>query len=86
MQHDIDRFKLAFGKRLMSARKGVGLSQRELAELCDCTRETISFIERGVHGPRFDLLLKLSNAVRTPVRELFKDQEPLQEPLQEPVL
>jgi len=64
--------KVQFGQRVRFLRRAAGLSQDELAEACGCSVETISFIERGVHGPRFDLLSRLAAALRVPVFELFR--------------
>ncbi|MGH1374415.1 MAG: helix-turn-helix domain-containing protein [Cellvibrionaceae bacterium] len=63
--------KLKFGLNVKALRTQQGLSQESLADLCDCSIETISHIERGIHGPRFDLLEKLASALECPVRDLF---------------
>lgn len=64
--------KIQFGQRLRTIRNNNDVSQETLAQLCDCSVETISHIERGIHGPRFDMLEKLSKALKTPVFELFR--------------
>lgn len=63
--------KQQFGKRVQEARKRRGLTQEQLAELVDTTRDTIRNIENGVHGPRFGLLEKIANALDVEPRELF---------------
>jgi len=63
--------KKSFGIRLKSVRQAQNLTQEQLANQVDVTIETISFIERGIHSPRFDLLEKLAKALNTPVHEFF---------------
>lgn len=65
------QLKRDFGKRLSQIRKDQRITQEHLAQLCDCSTESISHIERGLHGPRFDMLLQLSKALNTPIHELF---------------
>lgn len=64
--------KSQFGQRVRFLRRAADLSQDELAEACGCSVETISFIERGIHGPRFDLLERLAAALGRPVADLFR--------------
>lgn len=64
--------KKQFGQRLRTIRNSKEVSQETLAQLCDCSVETISHIERGIHGPRFDMLEQLSKALKTPVFEFFR--------------
>lgn len=64
--------KTQFGQRLRTIRNNQDISQETLAQFCDCSVETISHIERGIHGPRFDMLEKLSKALKIPVIEFFR--------------
>ncbi len=66
-----DELKLRFGYRLSGLRRDREITQAELAEACGVSEETISRIERGVFGPRFELLDKLACALGLPVAELF---------------
>ena len=63
--------KKEFGKRLKALRKAKGLSQGELAGILDCDLTTISKIERGIHGPRFDLFEHLIIALGAHPRDFF---------------
>ena len=63
--------KKKFGLRLKAIRTDRGMTQEQLAELLDVTIDTISKIERGVHGPRFELLEKIARALRAPVNVFF---------------
>lgn len=64
--------KKKFGLRLKTIRTDRGLTQEQLAELLDVTIDTVSKMERGVHGPRFELLEKIARALRTPVNVFFQ--------------
>ena len=63
--------KQKFGKRLQALRKVSGLTQEQVAQATNLTIESISNIERGVHGPTFDNLEKIAAAVNVEVKELF---------------
>ena len=63
--------KSNFGKRLQKIRKYKGFTQSQLAEAMDLSIEMISNMERGINGPSFDTLEKLSAILNVPVHELF---------------
>lgn len=63
--------KKQFGQRLRTVRNEQKISQETLAQLCDCSVETISHIERGIHGPRFDMLEALCSALQCEPKSLF---------------
>jgi transcriptional regulator with XRE-family HTH domain len=44
-------------------RKALGLSQTQLAELCDTTQSAIARLESGGRPPRIDTLLRIANAL-----------------------
>ncbi len=56
---------------MSSARKVCGLTQAELAEKVAVTRQTIIAIEKGNYTPSVQLALKLAEALRKSVEELF---------------
>lgn len=47
------------------------LSQSELADRVDVTRQTIAAIEKGDYSPSVLLALKLAAALATPINKLF---------------
>jgi predicted transcriptional regulator len=51
----------------------MGLSQRELAELCGTTQSAIARLERGGRPPRIDTLLRIADALDC---ELVVELEP----------
>lgn len=63
--------KTQFGARLQSLRKAAQMTQEQLADQAGVTVDTISHIERGIHGPRFDKLELIAKALDMPVAELF---------------
>ncbi|WP_114227195.1 MULTISPECIES: helix-turn-helix transcriptional regulator [Sphingomonas] len=59
------------GNRLKERRGELGLTQSQLAELCQVSRKTINTVENGVFVPSTLLALKLAVALERPVEELF---------------
>ncbi len=51
------------------------LSQTELGNLANVSRQTISLIERGDYNPSVTLALKLSKILNATVEELFSYSE-----------
>lgn len=63
--------KRLFGLRMKSLRKNKGWTQEYLAERMGVTPNYLSSIERGHENPTFNTLLKLSDALKTPLRDMF---------------
>lgn len=63
--------KQQFGKKLQALRKASGLTQEQIAQETGLTIESISNIERGIHGPTFDNLEKIATAMDIEVKQLF---------------
>lgn len=59
------------GKKITEFRKAIGLTQSELAELCDLTTETISRLERGVNIPSLKTLEKIAYYLKVPLKNFF---------------
>ncbi len=57
--------------KMKSARAAKDLSQQELADLCDVTRQTISAIEKGDYNPTINLCIKICKALDKTLDELF---------------
>jgi transcriptional regulator with XRE-family HTH domain len=66
------RLKTQFGKRLAQLRQRSGITQEQLADAIGVTVESISNMERGIFGPRFDHLEKLARVLKVPVKALFE--------------
>ncbi|HSH55722.1 MAG TPA: helix-turn-helix domain-containing protein [Candidatus Limnocylindrales bacterium] len=54
-----------------TSRKGIKLTQAELADTIGVTRQTIIAIEKGNYTPSVLLALKLAQALNKKVEELF---------------
>ncbi|MDG1165464.1 MAG: helix-turn-helix transcriptional regulator [Porticoccaceae bacterium] len=64
--------KMRFGIRLKSLRAERGLTQEQLADATELSIESISNIERGIFGPRFDNLEKIAAVLNLEVMQLFE--------------
>lgn len=53
-------------------RKGQRITQEELAEAIDVTRQTIIAIEKGNYTPSVTLALKIAHFFKTEVEKVFK--------------
>ncbi|HEY4918190.1 MAG TPA: helix-turn-helix transcriptional regulator [Solirubrobacteraceae bacterium] len=60
----MDDVREQLGQNLRDHRERVGLSQEQLAELCDLDRTEISLLERGLRFPRLDTLVRLSRGLK----------------------
>jgi ribosome-binding protein aMBF1 (putative translation factor) len=56
-------FFAQIAEQVSSHRRGRGLSQAELAELCGTTQSAIARLESGGRPPRIDTLLRVANAL-----------------------
>jgi predicted transcriptional regulator len=57
-------FFAQIAERVAERRVEMGLSQRELAELCGTTQSAIARLERGGRPPRIDTLLRIAEALQ----------------------
>ena len=53
------------------ARTEKGLSQQQLADLVDATRQTIGLIEKGNYNPTLNLCLKIARALDKTLNDIF---------------
>jgi transcriptional regulator with XRE-family HTH domain len=65
------KLKKKFGKRLQNLRREAGITQEQLADKTGLTVESISNMERGLYGPKFENLERIAAVLKVPVRELF---------------
>ncbi len=65
-----DRYE-RFGLNVVYYRKKNRWSQMQLAEKAEIDRTYVSSIERGVVGPSFDTLFKLSDVLGVTTKQLF---------------
>ena len=68
----MSQLKQNFGIRLHELRLDAEMTQEALADEIGITVESISNMERGIYGPKFDNLEKIAEALDIPVKELFE--------------
>lgn len=64
-------FKQGFGLRLKELRNRAGITQDQLAERLDVSKDTIKNYERGTYGPEFVRIPEIAAALEVAVKELF---------------
>ncbi len=69
MSSDVKALK-ALGKNIKDHRKQSGLTQEQLAELCDFDPTYISLLERGKRNPAFLTVVKIAKCLDCNVSEL----------------
>lgn len=71
MDYNKKAFMKKFGEKIKFYRNTLGLTQDKLAEMCDCSAQTISGAETGYSFPHSDTLFLLSKALNVPLAYLF---------------
>jgi putative transcriptional regulator len=66
--------KTAARMNLRLARIEKSLSQQELADMVDVTRQTIGLIEKGDYNPTLNLCIKISRALNKTLDQLFWEE------------
>ena len=57
--------------RIREIRKGMGISQEELAKKCGVSRQTVNAIENNKYDPTLSLAFRLAMELQIRVDELF---------------
>jgi putative transcriptional regulator len=57
--------------KMKVARAEKSLSQNDLADICDVTRQTIGLIEKGKYNPSINLCIKIAKALDKTLNDLF---------------
>ena len=60
------------GARISKKRRGLGLTQEELAFKVGVSRVYIGYIEQARHVPSWEVLQKLSKILKTPMSDFIK--------------
>lgn len=63
----------AIGARIKATREAKGLTQEDLADALDLSRNHISVIERGVKAPKLDTFVAIANALEVSADALLFD-------------
>lgn len=61
--------------KLKLARVEKNLTQQELADIVDVTRQTIGLIEKGGYNPTLQLCIKIAKALDRTLDDLFWENE-----------
>ena len=61
--------------KLKAARAAKDLSQDQLAQLCNVSRQTINAIEKGDYNPTINLCIAICKALGKTLDELFWNEE-----------
>ncbi len=61
--------------KLKLARIEQNLTQQDLADRVDVTRQTIGFIEKGDYNPTLNLCIKIANTLNKTLDELFGEDK-----------
>ena len=64
-----------FGQRLAAARKAKGITQRELADRLQTTREMVDYYERRAVNPALEVVRSCAKALNVPVIELLGSED-----------
>lgn len=70
-----ERMKNKTNMKMKLARVERGLSQQQLADRVDATRQTIGLIEKGKYNPSLKLCLKIARALGKTLDQLFWKEE-----------
>lgn len=62
----------AVGDRIRTARLHANLTQEKLAELAGMDRQTVNRIENGHASPMLDNLIRIADALDTPLSDLVR--------------
>ena len=70
---------MKINEKIMNLRKKAGLSQEELAEKLNVTRQTVSKWELGTINPKMDKISEMSKIFNVTLEELTNEEEILEE-------
>ncbi len=72
MDDDSDKHLRAFGFRVRALRNKRGISQENLADLCELDRSYIGGVERGERNISLNNIIKICDALEVSVPVFFK--------------
>lgn len=58
-------------KKMIAARKGMHLTQEELAKIAGVSRAYIGNVERGAHMPSLPVAYKIAKALKKSIEDIF---------------
>ena len=60
--------------KMKAARAGKDLSQQQLADICQVSRQTINAIEKGDYNPTINLCITICKVLNKTLDELFWEE------------
>ena len=66
---------MTYGERIRQGREAKGLTQEELAEALEVSRQTIGSLENGRYNPSILLAFKLARYFGTTIEDIFIYEE-----------
>lgn len=72
MEDNAQKLRILLGKRIRSLRTANGWTQQELGDKANINYKFIGEIERGNQNPTFGLLVKIADAFKIELMELFR--------------
>lgn len=70
---------MQFGEKLREARKNIGLTQKQLAEIVGAKHNSISNWEKGQNQPDAEMIRRLCEALQVEANFFFGERQPLSE-------
>ena len=71
MQFEQKNIKIEFGRQVRKLREERGLSQEQLADLCELDRTYVGGVERGERNVSLINIIRLSHGLEVEAKELF---------------
>lgn len=66
---------LALGRAIRERREQLGLTQEELGAECGLSQDSLDALERGERDPDYARLVRIADALRTPLSEIVARAE-----------
>lgn len=71
MQYEQKNIKIEFGRQVRKLREERGLSQEQLADLCELDRTYVGGVERGERNVSLINIIRISRGLEVEAKELF---------------
>ncbi len=73
MDFEKDRILKNIGQRIQKRRISKKLTQEQLADMTGISQKHISRLERGIHTPHFDMIIKIAKALDVSIDTFVED-------------
>jgi len=69
----VSELSVRFGLKVKELRKSIGITQEELAERVDVSKDYIGLIERGLRSPSLKIMERIANSLGVKITTLFEE-------------